>query len=161
VDRSSDLAESMPTCARHFILGLRTEIMGVSHPRPLPCCRYVNLPVLRNQSPPLAHIAITLDLEALDLVLEGADLAHEVGSLVGRDASSDDGPGDTASTTESHLGGDVDVGDVLVLAEKRQVEEDGERGGVGGEDDQLADTTVESLGGLRKVNIFLEYISYS
>jgi hypothetical protein len=106
-------------------------------------------------------MAITLDLEALDLVLEGADLAHEVGSLVGRDASSDDGPGDTAGATESHLGGDVDVGDILVLAEKRQVEEDGERGGVGGEDNQLADTTVESLGGLRKVNIFLEYISYS
>ena len=58
----SDLAESMPTCARHFILGLRTETMGVFQPRPLPSCPYVNLPVLRNQFPTLAfslvHTAI-------------------------------------------------------------------------------------------------------
>ena len=40
------------------------------------------------------------------------------------------------------------VGSVLVLAEKRQVEEDGQRGGVGGEDDDLRDTSVEGLGGL-------------
>lgn len=40
------------------------------------------------------------------------------------------------------------VGGVLVLAEKRQVEEDGQRGGVGGEDDDLRDTSVEGLGGL-------------
>ena len=96
----------------------------------------------------IAVLQIHLDLEAFDLVLEGADLAHEVGSLVGGDASSDDGPGDTASAAESHLGGDVDVGNVLVFAEKRQVEEDSERGGVSREDDQLADTTVEGLGGL-------------
>jgi hypothetical protein len=51
-----DLAESMPTCARHFILGLRTVAMGVSHPKPLTSCPYVNLPVLINQSPPLVPI---------------------------------------------------------------------------------------------------------
>lgn len=40
------------------------------------------------------------------------------------------------------------VRSVLVLAEKRQVEKDGQRGGVGGQDDDLRDTSVEGLGGL-------------
>ena len=40
------------------------------------------------------------------------------------------------------------VRSVLVLAKKRQVEEDGQRGSVGGEDDNLRDTSVEGLGGL-------------
>ena len=105
----------------------------------------------------IAALQIHLDLEALDLVLEGADLAHEVGSLVGGDASSDNGSGDTASATESHLRGNVDVGHVLVLAEKRQVEEDSERGGVGRKDDQLANTTVEGLRGLVGALLKLAY----
>lgn len=49
----------------------------------------------------------SLDHESLDLVLESADLAHEVGSLVGGDGGSDDGAGDTAGAAESHLGGNV------------------------------------------------------
>lgn len=108
-----------------------------------------------------------LDHQSLDLVLESADLAHEVGGLVCGDGSGDDGAGDTAGATEGHLGGNVcsiscqlvippcawglvltDVCDVLVLAEKRDVEEDGKRSGVGGEDDDFGDTTVEGLGGL-------------
>ena len=40
------------------------------------------------------------------------------------------------------------VGSVLVLAKKRQVEKDGQRRGVGGQDDNLGDTSVEGLGGL-------------
>jgi hypothetical protein len=89
-----------------------------------------------------------LDLETLDLVLEGADLAHEVGGLVRGDAAGNDGASDTAGAAESHLRGDVDVGDVLVLAEEGKVEQDGEGAGVSGEDDDLADTAVEGLGGL-------------
>lgn len=89
-----------------------------------------------------------LDHEALDLVLEGTDLVHEVGGLVGGDGSGNDGAGDTAGTAESHLGGNVDVRDVLVLAEKRKVHENGEGSGVGSEEDDLRSTTVEGLGGL-------------
>jgi hypothetical protein len=37
---------------------------------------------------------------------------------------------------------------VLVLAEKRQVEENSQRLGIGGEDDNLRDTSVQGLGGL-------------
>jgi hypothetical protein len=94
------------------------------------------------------HTHVRLDLEPLDLVLEGADLAHEVRGLVGGDGAGDDGAGDTAGAAESHLGGNVDVGNVLVLAEEGQVEEDGQGAGVGGQDDDLGDTAVEGLGGL-------------
>lgn len=48
----------------------------------------------------------------------------------------------------AHALGHTYVGSVLVLAEKRQVEKDGQRSGIGGEDDNLRDTSVESLGGL-------------
>lgn len=51
----------------------------------------------------------TLDHESLDLVLESADLAHEVGGLVGGDAAADDSAADTAGAAESHLAGDVDL----------------------------------------------------
>ena len=50
-----------------------------------------------------------LDHEALDLVLEGADLAHEVGGLVGGDAAANDSAADTAGAAESHLAGDVNL----------------------------------------------------
>lgn len=53
-----------------------------------------------------------------------------------------------ASTAEGNLGGNVNVGCVLVLAQQRDVEEDGKRSGVGGEHDNLGGSTVESLGGL-------------
>lgn len=89
-----------------------------------------------------------LDLETLNLVLEGADLAHEVGGLVRGDAAGNDSASDTAGAAESHLRGDVDVGDVLVLAEKGKVEQNGEGAGVSSKDDDLADTAVEGLGSL-------------
>jgi hypothetical protein len=50
-----------------------------------------------------------LDHKSLDLVLESADLAHEVRGLVGGDGGSNDGAGNTASATEGHLGGNVAV----------------------------------------------------
>jgi hypothetical protein len=56
-----------------------------------------------------------LDHKSLDLVLESADLAHEVRGLVGGDGSSNDGAGNTASATESHLGGNVAVENLSVL----------------------------------------------
>lgn len=70
-----------------------------------------------------------LDHETLDLGLDGADLVGELTGIVGGDGHSDDGAADTAGTAKSHLGGNIDVGDVLVLAQKGEVENDGERGG--------------------------------
>lgn len=53
-----------------------------------------------------------------------------------------------ASTAERNLGGHVDVGGVLVLAQQRNVQEDSKRSGVGSEHDNLGGSTVESLGSL-------------
>jgi hypothetical protein len=89
-----------------------------------------------------------LNSEALDLVAHGSDLAGELTGIVAGDASSNDGAANTTGTAEVHLAADVDVGNVLVLAEKREVEENGERLSVGSEDDKLRNTTVKGLGGL-------------
>lgn len=70
-----------------------------------------------------------LDHETLDLDLDGADLVGKLTGVVGGDGDSDNGAADTASTTKGHLGGDVDVGNVLVLAKEREVENNGQRGG--------------------------------
>lgn len=89
-----------------------------------------------------------LDHQSLDLVLKSTDLVHEIGCLVGGDGGGDDGAGDTAGASESGLGWNVDVWDVLILAEEWEVEEDGQWSGVGGEDDDLGDSAVKGLGSL-------------
>ena len=80
---------------------------------------------------------VSLDEELLDGVLEGVDLGLELGSLVGGDGAGDDGSRDAARAAERLLGGDEDVGHVLVLGEEGEVEEDLEGLGVGGEDHEL------------------------
>lgn len=57
-------------------------------------------------------------------------------------------PRDTGGSAESELGGNVDVGRVLVLAEQGDVEDNRERGSVSGENAQLAGAAGEGLGGL-------------
>lgn len=57
-----------------------------------------------------------LNGETLHLVTHGADLASQFAGIVARDASSNNGSADAASTAEVHLAADVDVGDTLVLA---------------------------------------------
>lgn len=106
-----------------------------------------------------------LDLEPLNLILKGANLAHKVRGLIGGDGAGNNGTGDTASTAKSHLRRTgvgqytarigrqsrnlhVDVRNVLVLAKKRQVKEDSQRAGIGGKDNDFGNTTVESLGSL-------------
>lgn len=48
----------------------------------------------------------------------------------------------------TYLAWDINVRDVLVLAQKRQMEQDRERRGIRGQDDQLRGTTIQGLGGL-------------
>jgi hypothetical protein len=76
----------------------------------------------------------------------------------------DDGASDTAGTTQGHLGGHVDVGHVFILAKKREVEENGKGRGVGGQYDELANASVQSLGRLQRcryeVSVCLTCISY-
>jgi hypothetical protein len=88
---------------------------------------------------------LRLDLETLDLVLEGPDLAHEVRGFVGRDGAGDDGPGDTTCAAQSHLGGNVDVGHVLVFAKEGKMQKNRQRGGVSSKNDQFADTAVQAV----------------
>ena len=80
--------------------------------------------------------------------LDSLDLALQLPSLVGSDRGTDDGPADATSAAESRLGGHKDVRHVLVFAEKGKVEDDFDGLNVRGHDDELADTTVERLGGL-------------
>jgi hypothetical protein len=87
-----------------------------------------------------------LDHKAFNTVLKLANLGHEVAGLVRGDGSSDDGAGDTASATKGSLAGNIDVGNILVLGEQRQVQQDCQRGSIGGQDDDFRSTTVESLG---------------
>lgn len=89
-----------------------------------------------------------LDSEALDLLAEAADGTGELTALVAGDAGGDNRAADTASSAKGDLALNVHIGHVLVLAEERKMEENGEGYGVGGENDQLRNTAVQRLGGL-------------
>ena len=56
-----------------------------------------------------------LDHETLDLVLDGTDLSGQVTGLVGGDGAGNDGARNTGGTAESHLAGDVDVGNLVLM----------------------------------------------
>jgi hypothetical protein len=60
---------------------------------------------------------------ALATHLDRVNLGLELPGLVGGDRGGDDGARYAARTSESGLGGDEDVGNVLVLAKKGEVEE--------------------------------------
>lgn len=79
------------------------------HPRPTRCLNPKSCPHFALNLPPGLFRDTALDHESLDLVLESADLAHEVRGLVGGDAAADDSAADTAGTAESHLAGDVNL----------------------------------------------------
>ena len=83
---------------------------------------------------------MTTDLDSLDLCVQ-------LPSLVGGNTGSDNRPGNTASPTESSLGRQKDIGDVLVLTEEGKVEDDLNRLDIGGHDNEFADTSVKGLGG--------------
>lgn len=87
-----------------------------------------------------------LDEKPLNLVLQGPNLSLQLRRLIGGDRGRDDSAGNTAGTPKGDLRGDKNVGDVLVFAEEREMEEDLEGGGVGGENDEFGNTPVERLG---------------
>lgn len=68
-----------------------------------------NILAISEAYPQLYQSFPTLDHESLDLVLEGADLAHEVGGLVGGDAAANNCAADTTGAAKSHLAGDVNL----------------------------------------------------
>lgn len=89
---------------------------------------------------------LNLDEKSLDLVLQGPNLPLQLRRLVGGDGGRDDSAGNTTGTPEGDLGGDEDVGDVLVFAEEWKMEEDLEGRGVGGENNEFGNTAVERFG---------------
>jgi hypothetical protein len=55
------------------------------------------------------------------LGLDGQNLGLQVRGFVGGDGSRNDRAGNTAGTTQGSLGGNKDVGNVLIFTEKRKV----------------------------------------
>ena len=88
-----------------------------------------------------------LDGKTLHLLPQAADLGGEITGLVRVDAGRNDRAAHTTGTAQRDLARDENVGDVLVLGEQGQVHDDGQRGGVSGEHDDLGDTAVDRLGG--------------
>ena len=89
----------------------------------------------------------SLDEETLDCLLEALDLCLELASFVGGDRGRDDRARDATGTAESSLGRDKDIGNVLVLSEEGQVEQDLDGLGISSHDNELADSTIERLCG--------------
>lgn len=101
--------------------------------------------------PSLSHFNLTsllhLDHQPFDLVLQAPDLSHQITSLVCGNRRSDNGPGHTASTTESHLAWDIDVGAVFVLCEEWKMQQNGQRTGVCGQNDDFGNAAIKGLCG--------------
>lgn len=64
---------------------------------------------------------VLLDHQPFDSILQFSDLWHQVTRLVCGDASSNDRSGDTTSSTKGGFGRDINVWNVLVLAEQRKM----------------------------------------
>ena len=84
----------------------------------------------------------------LDFVLELLDCVSDGTIVLGKDGDGDDVAGDAAGTAQIRLLADVDIRNVFVLTKKRQVQNDLQRLGVSGEDNQVGDAAVQALGGL-------------
>ena len=84
----------------------------------------------------------------LDFVFELLDCVSDGTIVLGKDGDGDDVAGDAAGTAQIRLLADVDIRNVFVLTKKRQVQNDLQRLGVSGEDNQVGDAAVQALGGL-------------
>ena len=86
-----------------------------------------------------------LDEQFLNTELDVFDLLSQLGAIVGGDRASNHGSRHTTGTSEGHFRGHEHVRGVFVFAQKRKVQKDGEWLRVSSQDDELRDTTVESL----------------
>ena len=92
-------------------------------------------------------IDLKLNEDLLDGILELLNLGLELGTLLGDDGASNHRAGDTAGAAKSGLGLDENVGNVFVLAQQGQMQQDFKGLGVGSQDDDFGDTAIEGLGG--------------
>lgn len=75
--------------------------------------------------------------QSLNGHLHGLDLGLELGALLDGDRGCDDRPGHPTGAPQGLLGAHKHVGDVLVLAEQREVQDDLQGLGVGRHHDEL------------------------
>lgn len=88
-----------------------------------------------------------LDQQSLDLVLDTEHLVLDGRSIVGGNRCSNDWSGNTTSSTQGSLRWNKNVRNVLVFTQQRQVQQDFDWLSVGSHNDELRDTSVQSLGG--------------
>ena len=84
----------------------------------------------------------------LNLLLDGGDLRFDLRTLILGHTGSNYRPGDTTNSTQGLLGPNEHVGNVLILAQQRDVEQNLQGLAVGGQNDELCLSSVQSLGGL-------------
>lgn len=92
--------------------------------------------------------SILLDQQLLNLKFHGIDGLLELRGLIGGDGAGNDGPTDAAGTAEGHFAGHKDVGDILVFAQERQMQENFNGFRVSRHDDHFADPSIQGFGGL-------------
>ena len=71
-----------------------------------------------------------LNQKLFDLVLDRLNLGLQVGTFVRSNGGSNDGTRNTASTTQSSLGWDKNVRNVLIFTEQRKMQQDFKRFGI-------------------------------
>jgi hypothetical protein len=75
-------------------------------------------------------VFINLDEKLLDLSLDVQNLRLQVRGFVGSDGSRNDGTRNTTGTTQSGLGRNKDVRNVLIFTQKRKMEKNFQRLGI-------------------------------
>jgi len=91
---------------------------------------------------------LELDEELLNLLLNRGDLRLELGALIGNHGGRNDRARHPTGPSKSLFGAHKDVRHILVLTEKREMQQNLQGLRVGRHDDELGQATVERLGGL-------------
>lgn len=91
------------------------------------------------------RLQVNLHEELLDALLYGLDDTPQFAAFVGGHAGSHHGATDAARPSQRDLAGDEDVGDVLVFAQQRQVQDNLNGLRIRRHDDELRDSSVERL----------------
>jgi hypothetical protein len=84
--------------------------------------------------------------EPLDLILQRPDLIRKITHLIGRNTRRNNCTAHATSSSKSCFARYVDIWDVFIFAQQWKVEQDGERSGVGSQNDNLGDAAIEGLG---------------
>lgn len=95
-----------------------------------------------------------LDHQPLDLIFNAPDLTHQFTALIRCDTCSNDGSRNPTCSAQGYLAVYENVRNILVLTQQREVQQDGQRRTVRGQDDNLSNPPIERL--RRLIGAFLE-----